>query len=187
MQSRIGRFLHCSYNIDTILCIILVLCTYMMQSTCAFLTHSSKGIISLIHFSAETSVRNFLSTVTGGNMKFQKNIFILAACCLVFSLETRADTHDRIVGAHLEEVLQSACLTRPKAEAEAEKLALKSVQDYCRRAGFGWRSSSVMDLGNLDCKRCDSDNYSCGYSKTSLECRKAEPKLNWSSWFSGNP
>jgi len=120
-------------------------------------------------------------------MKSKKVIFILAASCLLFSQETPADTHDRIVSAHLEEVLQSACLTRAEAEAQAEKKALKSVQDYCRRAGFGWRSSSVKDLGNLTCKPCDSGNYSCGYSKTTLECRKEKPKLSWSSIFSGNP
>ena len=120
-------------------------------------------------------------------MKSHNPLFILAAGCLVLSLEAQADSHGRIVNASLHEVTQSACLPRAKAEAEAEKLALKSAQVYCRKEGFGWRAASVKDLGNLDCQRCDGDHYSCGYSKTSLECRKAEPKLSWSGWFSGNP
>jgi len=117
-------------------------------------------------------------------MKSHKILFILAASCLFLSVESQADTHGPIVDTRLHQIPQSACLARDKAEAEAQKLALKSAKDYCRSSGFGWRAASVKELGNLDCQRCDSGQYRCGYSKTSLECRKAKPKLSWSEWFS---
>lgn len=119
-------------------------------------------------------------------MKSHAILFILLASCLALSGESRADTHAPIINASLRQIPQSACLTRAKAEADAEMLALKSAQGYCRSSGFGWRAASVKDLGKLDCQPCGG-GYSCGYSKTSLECRKAEPKLSWSGWFSGNP
>jgi len=120
-------------------------------------------------------------------MKSHKSLFVMAASFLVLSLNSQAETHRPIESASLHQIPQSACLARAKAEAEAEKLALKSAQAYCRSSGFGWRAASVKELGNLDCQRCDGEHYSCGYSKTSLECRKAEPKLSWSGWFSENP
>jgi hypothetical protein len=120
-------------------------------------------------------------------MKSHISNTILAACFLVFSLQSQADTRGLIVSTSLQQIPQSSCLTRVKAEAEAYRLALKSAQDYCRGSGFGWRASSVKELGNLECQRCTGVGYSCGYSKTSLECRKAEPKLSWSGWLSDNP
>lgn len=120
-------------------------------------------------------------------MKSHKAPLILAAICFCLSLGSQADTHGPIASANLQQIPQSACLTRAKAEEEAEKLALKSAQVYCRSEGFGWRAASVKELGNLDCRRCGNEHYTCGYSKASLECRKAEPKLSWAGWFSGNP
>lgn len=112
---------------------------------------------------------------------------IIVALCLLLAVEAHADTHETIVSGIIPASSQSACQSEKKAEAEAEKIALKSAQTYCRSEGYGWRAASVKELGSLDCHRCGDDRVSCGYSKISLECRKAEPKLTWLGWLSERP
>ncbi len=104
---------------------------------------------------------------------------ILTVLCLAFPVEPSAGTEGLVLTTAIQEVPQSSCLSRDKAEEEAGSLALKSAQTYCRSEGFGWRAASIKELGNLDCHRCDSGKVSCGYTRVSLECRKAEPRLTW--------
>jgi hypothetical protein len=119
-------------------------------------------------------------------MKHFQILMIALAGSLTFSLAS-ADTHKPLTNASLQTSKTSACLPKAKAEAEAEALAQKAAQTYCRKEGFGWHAATVKTLGNLDCQRCGTEAYACVYSDASLECRKAEPKLSWSGWFSDTP
>lgn len=116
-------------------------------------------------------------------MKTQSVPLSMAAICLVFSIGAGADTHGSTVSTALQATPKSSCLAHGRAEAEAERLALKSAQTYCRSEGFGWRAASIKNIGNIDCRRCGGEQISCGYEQVSLECRKAESKLSWAGWF----
>jgi len=119
-------------------------------------------------------------------MKFSTTAtaFVLAAC-LALPVESPAGTEGLTLGTAIQNIPQSTCSSREKAEAEAWSLALKSAQTYCRSEGFGWRAASVKEFSSLDCRSCDAGRVSCGYAKVALECRKAEPKLTWLSWLGG--
>jgi hypothetical protein len=116
------------------------------------------------------------------NVNFQTALVFLALLCPASSVqaspqETHADTHRAIDGV-IQHATQSSCQPKEKAEVEAKDLAMKSAKTYCRSEGFGWRASTVKNLGNLDCHRCDDSRFKCGYLGVSLECRKAEQQLS---------
>jgi hypothetical protein len=117
-------------------------------------------------------------------MKTQTIPLCLFAGCLLLSLAAQADTHGPLLKANLQEIPRSACLARPQAEGEAEKIALKSAQTFCRSEGFGWRAALLKDLGKLDCQPCGEGRSTCAYNRAALECRKAEPQLSWNGWLS---
>ena len=110
--------------------------------------------------------------------------FIVLQLAFIIPSPAQADTHPPLVGKVIHHTPQSSCLVKDDAEAQAKDLAVTSAKSYCRSEGFGWRSSSVKNLGNLDCHRCGDNHYSCGYSNVSFECRKADPQLSLSEWFS---
>ncbi len=116
------------------------------------------------------------------------NLFKLSFLTLIvsslFPLQSFADTHPPLVDKVIHHAPQSPCLSKDIAESKAKELAVNSVKSYCRSEGFGWRSSLVKNLGKLDCHRCGDTDYTCGYSNVSLECRKADPQLSLSEWFS---
>jgi hypothetical protein len=127
----------------------------------------------MIRFAVAAFTRNFIA---------QTAMVFLVLLCPVASAQAlpqqaHADTHRAIDGV-IHHATQSSCQPKEKAEGEARDLAIKSAKTYCRSEGFGWRASTVKNLGNLDCHRCDDSRFKCGYLGVSLECRKAEPQLS---------
>lgn len=120
-------------------------------------------------------------------MKAQAILKFNAIACLFASTMSLADTHGMVMSGTIYVGTPSTCQSHENAEAEAEKLALKSSQTYCRSEGYGWQAASVKHLGNLDCEACGNNQITCSYSKIALECHKAKPILNWLAWFSGKP
>ena len=121
-------------------------------------------------------------------MKSLGRLLLLTGVCLLSAAESQAGNQVVALSTSLQETPRSVCSGRGQAEIEAGNLLLKSAQHYCRSEGFGWRAAVVKDLGNLDCQRCGGGaGFSCAYTKVSLECRKAEPKLSWAGWFGGKP
>jgi hypothetical protein len=116
---------------------------------------------------------------SGDTMKTQGIAFFFALCCALAPTLSSAGAIGTTLSTTLHELPASSCSGQQKAEEEANNLALKSAQTYCRSEGYGWRAASIKTLGNLDCRPCDSGGVQCGYAKASLECRKAEPKLSW--------
>lgn len=121
-----------------------------------------------------------------------KNIYllniVLAVICLA-SIEAMAEPLNNgiVLVGNINEVPNSTCMSRNHAENEARNLALKVAQTYCRKEGYGWKSSSIKEYGNLECNSCGGERVTCRYSDVSLECRKPESKLTWLSWLAGKP
>ena len=119
-------------------------------------------------------------------MKLNIFCFVVLQLAFIIPSPAQADTHPPLVGKVIHQAPKSSCLVKDDAEGQAKDLAVTSAKSYFRSEGFGWRSSSVKDLGSLDCHRCGDDHYSCGYSNISFECRKANPQLSLSEWFSAS-
>ncbi len=98
----------------------------------------------------------------------------------------QADPQSITLAVSFNKAPPSACQRKESAEAEARESVFRAAQTYCRSEGFGWRSSSVRDLGKLECLPCDANRFNCVYSGVSLECRKPE-RVSLLGWLGGKP